>query len=107
MEIVILPCGYAYSMPGMSDWYEIHKSCPTCKADINISHTEIECQKSRSRNNCTERLGCKISMNNVYYNLKNILLASCQNSFKDFHKKSSIEIVEIFLLFSYQSLRNC
>ena len=32
LEIVILPCGHAFSVSGMSDWYKNKKICPSCNA---------------------------------------------------------------------------
>lgn len=34
MEIVILPCGHAFSVDGMSDWYEDHENCPSCNGKL-------------------------------------------------------------------------
>jgi len=34
MEIVILPCGHAFSVIGMSDWYQKQQSCPACNREL-------------------------------------------------------------------------
>jgi hypothetical protein len=33
-QIVILPCGHAFSVIGMSDWYKNHQSCPSCNGEL-------------------------------------------------------------------------
>ncbi len=33
-QIIILPCGHAFSVIGMSDWYQKQQSCPTCKREL-------------------------------------------------------------------------
>jgi hypothetical protein len=34
MKIVILPCGHAFSVTGMLQWYEVNRSCPSCNAKL-------------------------------------------------------------------------
>ena len=34
MEIVILPCGHAFSVIGMSKWYQKQQSCPACNREL-------------------------------------------------------------------------
>lgn len=34
LEIVILPCGHAFSVSGMSNWYKDNKICPSCNGEL-------------------------------------------------------------------------
>lgn len=34
IEIVILPCGHAFSVNGMLQWYKTQKSCPSCNKEL-------------------------------------------------------------------------
>lgn len=34
MEIVILPCGHAFSVTGMLEWYKKRENCPSCNAKL-------------------------------------------------------------------------